>query len=348
MHKQIPLIITTILLFIVFSLTPNPAAASGEISVQGTTILRDGQPWIAKGISIVGRTAPAAATKPGDYAQARAQFSAQELEKVKELFGADLIRFQVSQGGANPQSSIYSTDYLKEVQSAVKMARDMGFTVIVCVDGERSGGLDERGMPNEKTLLAWKSLAPLFANDRGVMFELFNEPQPDGPDATPHDWDHWKAGMQPLVDEIRSLGAKNVLLADGLYWAQMLNSAPKLDDPLSEVVYAIHPYFAPKRLADEAAWFDMFGRFAIRHAVLASEWSALSFGSNCNDNTPNFAAGMLNYLKQQKIGVVGWAFDFPRTLLTENGTLTNYNGFHCGPKSDFGPGELIAQYFKEK
>jgi endoglucanase len=325
----------------------NAAAASGDVSVQGTILLRDGQPWVAKGFSTVGRTAPAAATKPGDYAQARQEFGAEELRRAKEL-GADVIRFQVSQGGGNPQSSIYSEAYLKEVKDAVSMARSMGFSVIVCVNGARPGGLDERGMPNEKTVMAWKSYAPLFRNDRGVMYELFNEPQPDGPDAVqPHDWDNWKAGMQPVVDQVRKLGAKNVLLVDGLFWAQMLQDAPKLDDPLSQIVYAVHPYFAPQRLPDsEAAWFNMFGRFAQHHPVLASEWSTFSSGPKCNDDTPHFAASMLAYLQQQHIGLVVWGIDFPGRLFKQDGTLTSFDGFQCGPDTEFGPGELISKEFK--
>src|SRR5579863_538874 len=108
-------------------------------------------------------------------------------------------------------------------------------------------------MSNEKTQLAWRSLAPLFATDRGVMFELFNEPQPDGPDAVqPHDWNAWKAAMQPIVDDLRGRGAKNVLLVDGLYWAQVLNGAPQLEDPLAQIVYAVHPYYSAKHLRSES------------------------------------------------------------------------------------------------
>jgi endoglucanase len=321
-------------------------AAEGEIAINGTTILRDGRPWIAKGVTMVGRVAPAAVTRAGTaFERARNQFDAQELAAAKR-FGADLIRFQVSQGGSDPQSRIFSDDYLKEVTSAVKMARDLGFSVIVSLQAESPSGLDESGMPNIKAHRAWQRLTPEFAADRGVMLELFNEPSPNGPDTVlPHNWDSWKAAMQPLVDEVRKLGAKNVLLVDGLYWAQMLDGAPQLDDPMSQIMYAVHPYYS-QRLRNERDWDNMFGDFARRHPVLVTEWNAVSFRGNCNSNTPSFAADMLTYLNQRKIGLVAWAFDFPGSVIkNSDGTLTSFDGFHCGPSTNFAAGELIHHQF---
>jgi endoglucanase len=333
------------LLLAISVLAPAGAADRGDISVQGATIFRDGRPWVAKGVTLVGRVAPAGVSR-GVFAQARDQFGEEELQGVRQ-FGADLVRFQVSQGGSDPRSSIYSADYLKEVQSAVTLARNDGFSVIISLQAEQPSGLNEMGMPSEKAQRAWQSLAPLFATDRGVTLELFNEPSPNGPEAAPsHDWSSWSTAMQPLVDAVRRLGAKNVLLLDGLYWAQVLKDAPQLQDPLSQLVYAVHPYFS-QHLRNRSDWDDMFGNFSKTHAVLATEWNAVSFRQNCNGSTPKFAADMLSYLKERKIGLVAWAYDFPRTIFISNhGPLTNFDGFQCGSDTQFGAGNLISQYFK--
>jgi len=327
------------------ALTPAAAASGGEISVQGTTILRDGGPWVAKGVTLVGRVSPAALSR-GNFAQARQQFGEDELRDVKQ-FGADLVRFQISQGGSDPQSAIYSADYLKEVQSAVQLARNDGFSVIVSLQAEQPSGLNEMGMPNEKAQRAWQSLAALFAADRGVMLELFNEPSPNGPDATPsHDWATWRGAMQPLVDTVRGAGAKNVLILDGLFWSQVLKGASQIQDPLAQIVYAVHPYYS-QYLRNKSDWDDMFGDFAKTHAVMATEWNAVSFRQNCNSATPQFAADMLKYLRERRIGLVVWAYDFPRAIfLSAHGPLTTFNGFQCGPQTQFGAGYLISQYFK--
>lgn len=332
---------------LIFLLNASPAAAAGEVSVRGNEFLRDGKPWIAKGVGIVGRTAPAEFTKGKGYLQARNQFGAEELESVRQ-FGANVIRFQVSQGGSDPQSSIYSADYLKEVLAAVKMARDAGFSVIVCVDSQRPSGLDETGMPNAKAERAWRSLAPLFAKDRGIMLELFNEPAPKGPDAAPqNDWPTWRAGMQPIVDAVRQAGARNVILADGLDWARMLNDAPALSDPLSQFAYAVHPYYA-SNFRVEADWDNIFGRFAATHPVMATEWN-VNFRKVCNPDVPQFARGMVEYLKSKRIGLVEWAYDFPRTIFVADyrGPLTTLQDVQCGNDSNSGVGELVAGYFKD-
>ena len=355
MDKQIPLIITTILLFFVFSLTPNPAAASGEISVQGTTILRDGQPWVAKGVTVVGLIGPANRIG-GPYAIAAKRWGSDELTAIK-AYGADLIRFQVSPFALDPQSAIYTPDYANTVIQAGRMARAMGFAVIVSMQSgvQLFGITDHRGLPNDSTLRAWQQIAPQLSNDNGVIFELFNEPSktrgdPSAPDPT---WGDWLAAHQPLVDQIRKDGAHNVIMLDGLQWTQTLNGAPTAADP--NVIYAVHPYAGPgQKLRSPAEWDAAFGNFAKMHAVLISEWNEISIDVHCTPDFPEIAANLLAYARVHNIGVVGWGFDFPGTLFKADGTLTSYNGFVCekgvpyGKRATYGAGELIAQYFKEK
>jgi hypothetical protein len=319
-------------------------AAEGEISVQGTKILRDGKPWVAKGVTIVGIVAPQNQLG-GPYVEAHRFFGPAELDAAK-LFGADVVRFQVSQGGTDPQSRIYSEAYVQEVQSAITLARSRHFSVIVSLQGQQPSGLDERGMPGEKAVRAWGRLAPLFASDRGVMLELYNEPAPNGPDAgMTHDWAAWQRSMQPIVDEIRTYNVPNVLLVDGLYWAQMLQGAPRLSDPLSQIVYAEHPYYS-SRLLTRQAWDQMFGNFSESHPVMVTEWNAVSM-RDCNTGTPKFAADLLAYLREHQIGLVGWALDLPGTLITNYKEVkwTSYDGFQCGSETRFGAGELIHHQF---
>ena len=92
-------------------------------------------------------------------------------------FGADLIRFQVSQDSSDPKSAIYSSAYIDEVVHAVHLARSRGFAVIVSIQSRKpSGGDNPSGLPTDGTLRAWLNLAPRFSSDDGVMLELFNEP----------------------------------------------------------------------------------------------------------------------------------------------------------------------------
>jgi len=322
--------------------------AAGIVDVRGIEIFRDGRPWVAKGVVIVGRVAPVSVLQgPRDARRiARDRFGLAELQDIRE-FGADLVRFQVSQAGSDPASPLYSAEYVREVADAVQLARRNGFSVIVSLQAQIPSGVDERGMPGVKAQRAWRELAPLFAHDRGVMLELFNEPAPVGPDAVwPHDWGAWSRAMQPLIDQIRGIKASNVLLVDGLFWAHQLDGAPKLSDPLAKIVFAVHPYYN-RALHTRAAWDSAFGNFSDSHPVMITEWNAVSFLSNCHSDISIYATEMLKYIEAKKLGLVAWAFDYPGAIFDDSGRLTAFNYAHCGKYTQYGAGSLIRDYFKK-
>lgn len=66
-----------------------------------------------------------------------------------------------------------------------------------------------------------------------------NEPEPDH---TTANWNLWATAMNRLVNIIRGHGATDVLIADGLNFAEQLDGAPVLADPLHQVAYGAHPY----------------------------------------------------------------------------------------------------------
>jgi endoglucanase len=73
----------------------------------------------------------------------------------------------------------------------------------------------------------WSQVAAAFKNNPAVMFELFNEPQGNYPPTTA-DWNNYvnggltgpqDVGTQQLLTAVRSAGATNVVLVDGLDYA---------------------------------------------------------------------------------------------------------------------------------
>ena len=105
--------------------------AAGDVTVEGNRFYRDGAPWVAEGVTLVGLVSPAAqlAHKP-TYAAARAAFGPGMLDEVRR-FGADLVRFQVSQSGLDPKSQGHDPGYRDEVLDAVALTRAAGLNVIV-------------------------------------------------------------------------------------------------------------------------------------------------------------------------------------------------------------------------
>jgi hypothetical protein len=130
-------------------------------------------------------------------------------------------------------------------------------------------------------------------------------------------------GMQALVNHIRANGAQNVFVLDGLAvtaispatgstvreLAETLQGVPAVTDPLSRLVYAVHPY--QHGLADESQWDNEFGIPSMNMPVWADEWSApeglpLGLGSLTNYQV---AVDLLNYLRTHSISLCTGAFD---------------------------------------
>jgi endoglucanase len=155
--------------------TPTPTPTT-SVTVSGINLMRNGVLWIPHGAQIIAFVAPPA-VQSGPFAQAYAHYSTAELSAIK-TWGADTVRFQVSQPGADPQNTLYTASFVAQVQAAVNFARSIGLNVIVCVQDEtQSGETNPATVPNGATVRVWQGLAPLFNSDTGILYEIMNEPR---------------------------------------------------------------------------------------------------------------------------------------------------------------------------
>ena len=129
----------------------------------------------------------------------------------------------------------------------------------------------------------WRSVARAYRYKRGVLFDLYNEPHLwdlGGDESEPAHWQCWRdgcavpkpggrgtfqaAGMQRLVDAVRGTGAKNVIMAGGLGYANILSRfdayAPR--DPAHQLTASFHNYPAPLGVCTSAAcWANLPKRY---------------------------------------------------------------------------------------
>ena len=331
--------------YVMFS---GPAAAvEGQgVRVAGNRLVRDGAPFVPVGFTMVATANP---TAEGETAYAARRLS--DADMVAAIgWGANTVRFQVSQRGLDPTDVLYSDAYVARIVSAVALARARGLVVMLSVQDQGPTGGSSHAQPSAATIRDWQTLTTLFNGDLDLIYEMFNEPQNH---ATPDGWSVWRdggpaahnqgtpaVGHQAVLDAIRATGARNVVVADAGQFGQRLDGSPLVHDPLGQVAYGVHPYLTAI-LRDPANWEPSFGFLANQFPVVATEWIANSKVVFCHPEWTTTAPLLLDYLQAHGIGILAWAFDVLDSLILDwQHTPTSLDGFQCGA-FDQGAGSLV-------
>ncbi len=276
---------------------------------------------------------------------------AQSMRVAIEEWRANLIRLPLSQdrwfGRAGGQSD-GGARYRQIVAEAVQAASTRGGYVLLDLHwsnaGEWGQHIAQHKMPDEHSLTFWKAVAETYANHPAVLFDLYNEPR----DVS---WDVWKhggqvteklkskgqetqvryqsPGLQRLVETVRSAGARNLIVANGLDWGYDLSGVLKgyaLEERGGNgLMYGSHIYPWKGLTADR--WEPKVGVVAAKHPVLIGE---VGCDANLKEVTPAvWAARILQYIEQRELHWTAWCFHpsaGPRMLLDWNYQPTPYWG----------------------
>ncbi|HEX2702464.1 MAG TPA: cellulase family glycosylhydrolase [Solirubrobacteraceae bacterium] len=161
----------------------------------------------------------------------------------------------------------------------------------------------------------WRSVGRAFRGDRAVLFDLFNEPfisswpcWEDGcstefTDSAHQNITYRTAGMQQLVNAVRSSGARNPLMLGGLGYAGDESQWTKYEpnDPDHQLIVSYHTYnFAG--CTDAACWQQTIGAIATTTPVVTGE-----FGENdCGDS---YSLAYMNWADAHGVSYLAWAWD---------------------------------------
>lgn len=184
-------------------------------------------------------------------------------------------------------------------------------------------------MPNaDHSPRFWRSVAEYFKDDPALVFDLFNEPREidwaclrDGC-TTPYGWQ--AAGMQSLVDAVRSTGARQPVLVPGLNFANDLSQwlSFKPNDPARQLGASFHVYKG-NNCRDIVCWEASVTPLTAHVPVVATE-----LGEGDCDHV--FIDEFMQWADVHSVSYLGWSWnpysctDQPALISSYDGTPTNY------------------------
>ncbi len=196
----------------------------------------------------------------------------------------------------------------------------------------------QKPMPDAQYAPAfWKSVATTFKGDQAVVFDLFNEPYPDRATSTAAQaWTCWRdggtcpgigyqvAGMQTLVNSVRSTGATNVIMAGGLAYSndlsQWLQYRPS--DPAGNLTASWHDYNF-NACSSSSCWDSTIAPVAAAVPLITGEIGENTCGHSYIDT-------LMAWLDQHRISYLGWTWNTwdcssgPSLISAYDGTPTAY------------------------
>ena len=172
----------------------------------------------------------------------------------------------------------------------------------------------------------WTSVASFFKTDPAVLFDLYNEP---------HDvsWSCWlngcstpgwnTAGMQSLVNAVRSTGATQPIMIGGLAWANDLSGwlANEPSDPAHALVASFHNYNF--NVCVPSCWDSTIATLATQVPVVTGELGE-------DDCAHSYIDRYMSWADAHGISYLGWTWDTwdcssgPALISDYNGTPTAF------------------------
>jgi endoglucanase len=183
----------------------------------------------------------------------------------------------------------------------------------------------------------WTSVARAFKGNDAVIFDLFNEPYPQAAGGTAsQNWQCWRsgsncvgipypvAGMQSLVNAVRSAGANNVILLGGIRWANDLTQwlASEPSDPDHNLAASWHSYgFNACRTV--SCWDSQIAPVIAQVPVVVGEMGE----RGCTDT---YIRPLMSWLDARSTSYLAWAWNADFGCSSGPSLITNYGGTPTG------------------
>jgi hypothetical protein len=212
-----------------------------------------------------------------------------------------IVRLQVTCAKVSDPAQSFADIIDPYVQQAIAKG------LYIIVDLHFVSNYGSGGIPQVFVMNFWKYVAPRYANTPNVLFEVYNEP------INPDVWTTWKSYIQPVIDTIRAVAPRNIILVGGPQWSTRVNSAAANPMTGANLVYVYHIY--PNQGAATTANLNTkFGTSAQTIPVMLTEfgWNDNSSYSDgvTHGTTTAWGTPFRTYLDAHpEIGFTGYIFD---------------------------------------
>lgn len=332
------LALVAICLLFVFS---GPANAAPGIRVQGNHLVdAEGRPLRLLGVNFSG----------AEYAciQGKGIWSGPADRGAVEAMAAwhvNAVRIPLNEDcwlGINEAPAAYSgAPYQQAIHKFVQTLHEAGIYAILDLHWNAPGSQQAMGLQQmadlDHGLDFWRSVALSFREDPAVLFDLYSEPHDidwecwlKGCTLNPSEGGSWRvAGMQSMVNAVRSQGATQPLLLGGLEWANDLSGwlSHLPIDSQRQLVASVHIY--PNNPCNSTeCWSSTVAAVARLHPVIAGELGEF-------DCRHTFIDQFMNWADANGVSYLGWSWNTydcangPSLIASADGTPTAFGaGLH--------------------
>jgi endoglucanase len=265
-------------------------------------------------------------------------------------WGANAVRVPLNEACWNAESYVTAADAGASYQAAIKayvsLLNSNGMVAILDLhwtDGLYTGNsagcssaqaVCQKPMPDAAEAIPfWTSVASTFKGNNAVIFDLFNEPYASrATGSTASGWTCWLsggtcpgisyqvAGMQSMVNAVRSAGASNVLMLGGEEYSNDLTAwlANEPTDPDHNLVASWHSYNF-NSCSTQSCWTSQIAPVIAAVPVVAGEIGE-------NDCAAAYINPLMNFLDSEHTSYLAWAWNADFNCSSGPGLISDYTG----------------------
>jgi endoglucanase len=265
-------------------------------------------------------------------------------------WGVNAVRVPLNEACWNAESYVNSayagSNYISAIKAYVSLLNANGMVAILDLhwtDGLYTGNSSgcssaeatcQKPMPDSAQAIPfWTSVANTFKGNNAVIFDLFNEPYASRATGdTTTGWGCWLnggtctgigyqvAGMQAMVNAVRSTGASNVLMLGGEEYANDLTDwlTYEPSDPDHNLVASWHSYNF-NTCSSQSCWTSEVAPVAARVPVVAGEIGE-------NDCADGYVTPLMNWMDTEGISYLAWAWNADFNCSSGPGLISDYTG----------------------